>query len=162
MRIHLAETRGHTSGNMPCISSVHIADPYRSGTVTVRGERTMTIVQELPRTEASKSRWERACAIDELEPWWGEALLIRMRQIAIFLISPREIYAVSHRDPATDAFVMARGILGSKGDRPTVASPLLKQVYDLGTGECFADPSLLLQTFRTRVVGGFIEVEVPA
>ena len=104
----------------------------------------------------------RACAIDELEPWWGEALLIRMRQIAIFLISPREIYAVSHRDPATDAFVMARGILGSKGDRPTVASPLLKQVYDLGTGECFADPSLLLQTFRTRVVGGFIEVEVPA
>lgn len=106
--------------------------------------------------------WERACPVDELEPSWGEALLLRMKQIALVLVSPREIYAVSHRDPVTGAFVMARGIVGSKGDRPTIASPLLKQVYDLGTGECFADPSLFLQTFRTRVVGGFIEVEVPA
>jgi nitrite reductase (NADH) small subunit len=108
--------------------------------------------------------WEPACAVDELEPSWGEALLLRMKQIALFVISPDEIYAVSHRDPATDAFVMARGIVGSKSvddeQRPTVASPLLKQVYDLGTGECFTDPSLMLETYRTRVVGGFIEVEL--
>ena len=45
---------------------------------------------------------------------------------------------------------------------PTVAAPMYKQVYDLGTGECFTDPSLFLQTFRTRIVGGFIEVEVTA
>ena len=84
--------------------------------------------------------WERACPVDELEPSWGEALLLRMKQIALVLVSPREIYAVSHRDPATGAFVMARGIVGSKGDRPTIASPLLKQVYDLGTGS--ASPTL--------------------
>ena len=53
----------------------------------------------------------------------------------------------------------ARGIIGSKGERPTIASPLLKEVYDLGTGECFSDPALHLKTFRTRVVGGFIEIE---
>lgn len=119
-------------------------------------------ITEAPPTETPAAVWERACHVDELEPAWGEALLLRMKQIALFLISPQEIYAVSHRDPATDAYVMARGIVGSKGDRPTVASPLLKQVYDLGTGECFADSSLFLQTFRTRVVGGFVEVEVPA
>ena len=123
---------------------------------------TMTEAPPVPITEDDRVLWERACPVGELEPSWGEALVLRMRQIALFLISPREIYAVSHRDPATGAFVMARGIVGSKGDRPTIASPMLKQVYDLGTGECFADPSLFLHTFRTRVVGGFIEVEVPA
>ena len=57
---------------------------------------------------------------------------------------------------------MARGIVGSRGDRPTVASPLHKEVYDLGTGECFTDPALALKTFRTRIVGGFIEIELEA
>lgn len=126
-----------------------------------------TRVQETRPSEVQDARpggtvWERVCPIEELEPSWGEALVIRMRQIALFLVSPKEIYAVCHRDPATKSFVMARGIVGSKGDRPTVTSPLLKQVYDLGTGECFADPSLFLTTFRTRVIGGFIEVEIPA
>jgi len=117
----------------------------------------MTITTEL---EAPAAVWERACSVEELEPSWGEALLIRMRQIALFMIGPDEIYAVDNLDPATNANVISRGIVGSKGDRPTVASPLLKHVYDLGTGECFAQPEFALQTFRTRVVGGFIEVEV--
>ena len=117
----------------------------------------MTITTEL---DAPTAVWERACAVDELEPSWGEALLIRMRQIALFMIGPDEIYAVDNRDPATRAFVISRGIVGSKGDRPTIASPLHKQVYDLGTGECFSHPELALGTFRTRIVGGFIEVEV--
>jgi nitrite reductase (NADH) small subunit len=104
--------------------------------------------------------WERACAVTDLEPSWGEAALIRMKQIALFLLSPTEIYAVDHRDPHTEANVMARGIVGSKGDRPTIASPLHKEVYDLGTGECFTDPMLVLNTYETRVVGGYIEVAV--
>ncbi|MEP6479644.1 MAG: nitrite reductase small subunit NirD [Rhodoglobus sp.] len=122
---------------------------------------TLTDLQTTASTD-DDTVWERACRLDELEPSWGEALLIRMKQIAVFLVSPSEIYAVSHRDPATDAFVMARGIVGSRGDQPTVASPLLKHVYDLGTGECYADSSLFLQTYRTRVVGGFVEIEIPA
>ena len=111
---------------------------------------------------AGAVRWERVCRPTDLEPSWGEAALVRAKQIALFLISPGEVYAVSHRDPDTKANVMARGIVGSRGDRPTISSPLHKQVYDLGTGDCFSDPDLFLQTFRTRVVGGFIEVEVPA
>jgi nitrite reductase (NADH) small subunit len=104
--------------------------------------------------------WQRACRVDDLEPSWGEAVLLRAKQIALVLFSPREIYAVEHQDPATGSYVMARGIVGSKGDRPTIASPLHKQVYDLGTGECFTHPELVLSTYRTRVVCGFVEVEV--
>lgn len=125
---------------------------------------TMTAATPAAAPDASEpppaGAWERACRIDDLEPSWGEAALIRAKQIALFLLAPGEVYAVAHRDPRTRSFVMARGIVGSRGERPTVASPLHKEVYDLGTGECFTDPALVLQTYRTRVVAGFIEVEV--
>ncbi|WP_285114362.1 nitrite reductase small subunit NirD [Leifsonia sp. fls2-241-R2A-40a] len=122
----------------------------------------MTITQNPPRSDVERTDWVPACRVDDLEPSWGEVVLLRMRQIALFLLSPREVYAVAHEDPAGGAPVMARGIVGSRGDRPTVASPLHKEVYDLGTGECFTDPALVLRTFRTRVVGGFIEIELEA
>lgn len=120
----------------------------------------MTITQSLTHPDVRRTDWVRACRVDDLEPSWGEAVLLRMRQIALFLLGPREVYAVAHEDPAGGAPVMARGIVGSRGDRPTVASPLHKEVYDLGTGECFTDPGLALTTFRTRIVGGFIEIEL--
>ena len=120
---------------------------------------TMTLAETRP-SNAVTLVWERACAVTDLEPSWGEAALIRMKQIALFLLSPTEIYAVEHRDPHTEAHVMARGIVGSKGDRPTIASPLHKEVYDLGTGECFTDPTLVLNTYETRIIGGYIEVAV--
>ncbi|TFD73881.1 nitrite reductase small subunit NirD [Cryobacterium gelidum] len=123
---------------------------------------TMTTAEARPNASATRPTlvWERACAVSDLEPSWGEAALIRRKQIALFLLSPTEIYAVDHRDPHTEANVMARGIVGSKGDRPTIASPLHKEVYDLGTGECFTNPTLVLHTYDTRVVGGYIEVAV--
>ena len=106
--------------------------------------------------------WERACRVTDLEPSWGEAALVRTNQVALFLLSPTEIYAVAHRDPYTDAHVMARGIVGSRGDRPTIASPLHKEIYDLATGECLSNPALRLATYPTRIVGGFIEVAIAA
>ncbi|WP_104135449.1 MULTISPECIES: nitrite reductase small subunit NirD [unclassified Cryobacterium] len=123
---------------------------------------TMTTAEIRPTAALTRPTlvWERACAVADLEPCWGEAALIRKNQIALFLLSPTEIYAVDHRDPHTEAHVMARGIVGSRGDRPTIASPLHKEVYDLGTGKCFTNPTLVLNTYETRVVGGFIEVAV--
>ncbi len=104
--------------------------------------------------------WATTCEVADLEPGWGEVALIGTRQIALVRITEDEVYAVDHHDPHTGAPVMARGIVGSRGDRPTIASPLHKEVYDLGTGECFTDTSLTLRTYRTRIVGGMIEVEV--
>jgi nitrite reductase (NADH) small subunit len=104
--------------------------------------------------------WVRACAMTDLEPGWGEVALLDARRVALVRVAGEEVYAVDHHDPHTGAPVMARGIVGSRGDRPTIASPLHKEVYDLGTGECFTDPTLMLRTYRTRVVGGMIEVEL--
>jgi nitrite reductase (NADH) small subunit len=108
----------------------------------------------------SVAGWHRVCAVADLEPAWGEAALISGRQVAMFRTVSGEVFAVANEDPATGANVMARGITGSRGDRPTVASPLHKEVYDLATGECLGSPELRIATFGTRIVGGYIEVEL--
>ena len=104
--------------------------------------------------------WHTVCRVDDLEVAWGEAALIAGRQVALFRTGADEVFAVAHEDPATGAHVMARGILGSRGERPTIASPLHKEVYDLETGECFSSPDLSLATFRTRIAGGVVEIEL--
>jgi nitrite reductase (NADH) small subunit len=106
------------------------------------------------------SGWHRVCAIDELEPAWGEAALVGGKQVALFRTTPDEVLAVSQQDPATLSNVMARGIVGSRGSRPTIASPLHKEVYDLETGECFTNPELRLASYATRLVDGYLEVAV--
>jgi nitrite reductase (NADH) small subunit len=111
-------------------------------------------------TAGFRTGWHRVCAVDDLEPAWGEAALVAGMQVALFRTGPSEVFAVGHQDPATGAHVMARGILGSKGTRPTIASPLHKEVYDLETGECFTTPGLRLDAFSTRVTGGIVEVKL--
>jgi nitrite reductase (NADH) small subunit len=121
----------------------------------------MTVLTaEETRLDGLTLRWHAVCPVDELEVAWGEAALVEGEQVALFKVSATEVYAAAQRDPATGSCVMARGILGSKGWRRTIASPLHKQVYDLGTGECFTDSALALRTYRTRIVGGMIEVEL--
>ncbi|GAP56474.1 nitrite reductase small subunit NirD [Arthrobacter sp. 92] len=121
----------------------------------------MTAILELEeQTIGFAAGWHRVCALDELELAWGEAALIAGRQVALFRVAAGEVFAVAHEDPATGAHVMARGILGSRGARQTIASPLHKEVYDLRTGECFGTPGLRLTTFGTRIVDGYVEVEL--
>jgi nitrite reductase (NADH) small subunit len=121
----------------------------------------MTAILELEeQTAGFAAGWHRVCAVEELELAWGEAALIAGRQVALFRTAPGEVFAVAHEDPATGAHVMARGIVGSRGARQTIASPLHKEVYDLKTGECFGTAELRLTTFTTRIVDGYIEVEL--
>jgi nitrite reductase (NADH) small subunit len=103
--------------------------------------------------------WHPVCPLADLDEAWGEAALVAGQQVALFRAGD-QVFAVSHTDPATSANVMARGIVGSRGSRSTIASPLHKQVYDLQTGECLGEPSLQLAVFAARVHNGFVEVSV--
>lgn len=105
--------------------------------------------------------WERVCDLHAIEPLWGEAALIDGVQVALFLVPDGRLFAVTNRDPATGSFVMSRGIVGSRGDSPTIASPLHKQVYDLATGECFTSPELALTTYPVRVDDASVFVQLP-
>ncbi|WP_052852303.1 nitrite reductase (NAD(P)H) small subunit [Streptomyces avicenniae] len=89
--------------------------------------------------------WFPVCDLAALTPGRGvAALLPGGAQAAVFLDGRGATYAIDNRDPFTGARVLARGLLGSTGGSgggPFVASPLLKQRFDLTTGVCLDDPS---------------------
>ena len=97
-------------------------------------------------------RWVAVCTVDRLWVDRGAAALVDGEQVALFRLADDEILAVGHRDPFTGANVIARGLVGSRGDVPTVASPLHKQVFDLRTGRCLDDPEVSLGRWDVRVV----------
>lgn len=102
--------------------------------------------------------WHRVCAVAELEPLWAEAALVGQTQIALVKLTDGRVFAVDHYDPVGHANVMARGIVGSAKGRPTLASPLYKQVYDLATGECLSEDGPQLRAYPVRIEHGMIEV----
>jgi nitrite reductase (NADH) small subunit len=101
-------------------------------------------------TAGSPTRWVDICAYDELPPERGASALVGGRQVAIFRTHEGRLFALSNRDPFSGAHVLARGILGTRGDVPTVASPMYKQVFDLRTGRCLDDPGRSVPTFPIR------------
>ncbi|GAA1245098.1 hypothetical protein GCM10009665_39900 [Kitasatospora nipponensis] len=83
------------------------------------------------------SAWTPVCAYDDLIPGRGVAVLSAGgRQVAVFRDRAGALYAVDNRDPFSGAFVISRGILGSRGQAPTVVSPMYKQAFDLRDGRC--------------------------
>jgi nitrite reductase (NADH) small subunit len=101
------------------------------------------------------------CPYDELQPERGVAALVDGEQVAVFRLHDGSVRAVDHRDPFSGAHVMARGIVGSRGAVPTVASPMYKQVFDLVTGECLDDPGVRLRVFPAEVRDGVVHVRTP-
>ena len=104
--------------------------------------------------------WTDVCAFDDLLPGRGACALVGDLQVALFRLSDDALYALSNYDPFSEAYVMSRGLVGSKGDTPKVASPVYKQAFDLRTGVCLDDPSVVLATYAVRVLDGRVEVGV--
>jgi nitrite reductase (NADH) small subunit len=102
------------------------------------------------------------CRYDALLPERGVAALLGGLQIALFRLHDGEVLAVSNTDPVSGANVMSRGIVGSRGEVPTVASPMFKQVFDLRTGVCLDDESLSLPVYPVTVAEGKVMVAAGA
>jgi nitrite reductase (NADH) small subunit len=84
----------------------------------------------------------RVCRFEELIPGRGVAVLLPDgSQAAVFRTPTDELYAVGNLDPATGAFVISRGLTGSRGGVPIVASPMLKHIYELASGRCVDGPA---------------------
>lgn len=123
------------------------------------------------RTDGVLARsWHRVCKESSLLTDRGVAALVDGRQVAIFAVArpartegDRELFAVDHHDPCSDANVLARGLIGSIGAEPServvVFSPIHKERFDLRTGECLdADAAIGVHDVRLR--DGWIEVRL--
>ena len=108
--------------------------------------------------------WIRVCQLSDLAPERGSAALVGDEQVALFRTHHDDVYAVQQLDPYSGAFVMSRGIVGTRGDAPTVASPMYKQVFDLRTGECLeavGEHPQALRTWEVEVRDGVVHVARP-
>ncbi|MFD8566289.1 nitrite reductase small subunit NirD [Streptomyces sp. NPDC059639] len=115
-------------------------------TAPIAPEKTAVTVQ-LDFEEA----WLTVCELARLTPGRGvAALLPDGRQAAVFLDRSGRLHAIDNTDPFTGAAVLSRGLLGSAQGRPFVASPLLKQRFDLETGRCLDDDGVAVRAYAVR------------
>jgi nitrite reductase (NADH) small subunit len=116
----------------------------------VLGSGTQTLVQQ----------WVPVCRYDDLIPERGVAALVGEVQVAIFRTYEGEVFAVGNADPFSGAYVMSRGIVGSAGMTPTVASPMFKQAFDLRTGRCLTDSSVAIPAYPVSCADGIVRIAV--
>lgn len=108
------------------------------------------------------SSFEDICKLEEIPVEGGVAALVDGEAVAVIRTYDDTVYALSNYDPFGKASVMSRGIVGTRtvGDEevPYVASPLLKQGFDLRTGVCLDDDSVSLPVYEVRVDNGVVQV----
>jgi nitrite reductase (NADH) small subunit len=102
--------------------------------------------------------WVTVCRADDIPVERGVAALLGDEQVAVFRTYSGELFVVGNQDPFSGVYVLSRGIVGSRGTAPTVASPLHKQVFDLRTGVCLDSEDVAIPTYAVRERDGRVEV----
>ena len=100
--------------------------------------------------------WAPVCRVDALEIERGVTALVHGQAVAVFRTYDDEVYALGNYDPFSKASVLARGIVGTRGDVPVVASPMHKHAFDLRTGRCLEDESVSVPAYDVQVVEGVV------
>jgi nitrite reductase (NADH) small subunit len=96
--------------------------------------------------------WLAVCTADDLLPGRGvAALLPDGRQAALFRDRTGRLYAIGNVDPFTGAAVLCHGLVGAVHGRAYVASPLLKQRFDLADGRCLDDETAAVASYPVRL-----------
>lgn len=98
------------------------------------------------------------CRIDDIDVESGVCALVAGQAVAIFRTHDGNVHAINNYDPFSRASVLSRGIVGTRGGVPFVASPLHKQAFDLRTGQCLDDAAVRVPAYDVHVAGGAVLV----
>lgn len=118
----------------------------------------MSLVDDTRANEVAAT-WTAACTLEQLVPGRGVAVLLPGdEQVALFRLADDSLYAIGNIDPFGHAAVMSRGLVGDRAGEPTVASPLLKQVFSLIDGRCLSDETVSLPVYEVRKIANLVQV----
>jgi len=103
----------------------------------------------------SNTTWTDICDINDVPQNTGVCADFNGHQVAVFHIknSANEslVKAVDNFDPYGKANVLSRGLISELDNEFYIASPLLKQLFNLDTGICAGDETVALKTFSVRL-----------
>ncbi len=103
--------------------------------------------------------WLNVCSVSDLQDDSGICALVNGEQIALFYVK-NTVYAVSNFDPFGNANVLSRGVIGDLKGQIVVASPLYKQHFNLETGVCLEDESVILPVYASRIENDTVQIGV--
>lgn len=106
----------------------------------------------------SAETWQEVCRFDALTRERGVAALVHGQAVAVFRTHDDTLHALGNYDPFAKASVLSRGIVGTRGEVPFVASPMHKHAFDLRTGQCLDDEQMSVPTYDVQVVDGMVQV----
>jgi len=101
--------------------------------------------------------WTEVCALEDIYPNSGAAALVGEQEVAVFRVGDA-VYAIGNHDPASDANVLGRGIVGDIDGEVVVASPIYKHHYSLISGRCLEEERYSVPAYLTRVIDGRVWV----
>jgi nitrite reductase (NADH) small subunit len=107
-------------------------------------------------------QWTDVCSVSDLQENSGVCALVNDLQVAIFYLpgDKQSIYAINNYDPIGKANVLSRGIVGDINGQTVVASPLYKQHFNLQTGICLEDDSVVpVPVYGCRIHNSRVEVD---
>ena len=104
--------------------------------------------------------WRTVCPVSRVPSERGVCVLLDGQQVALFKTAAGTLHAIDNRDPVSGAMVLARGIVGTRGGRDVVTSPMYKQAFDLVTGECLDKADTRVAVHEVAVHGGFLAVRL--
>ena len=111
-----------------------------------------------PRRIPDDEEWQPDCRLDELGLDRGATALVHGQAVALFRIAEDRVYALGNHDPFARAPVIARGVVGHRGEVPFVASPSHRHGFDLRTGRCLEDDHVAVPAYDVRIVAGVVQV----
>jgi nitrite reductase (NADH) large subunit len=141
----------------------HLVDTYHcewKGVVADPAKRALFAEPRRVHLPVVTSSFVRVGSLSDVPSEGGIAVSYGDRQIAIFRVAG-VLYATQNSCPHTNAAVLASGIVGDACGTPKVACPLHKKTFDLRSGACLTQDTGALASYRVRVDGDDVLVELP-
>lgn len=110
--------------------------------------------------QAVDQEWVELCDLSAIPENAGMAARLGEQQIALFHLPslPQKVFALGNHEPGSDAYVLARGMLGDVKGEPVVISPLYKQRFRLHDGISIDNASVRLACWKTDIRNGRVWV----
>lgn len=109
-------------------------------------------------TASGNAAFTPVCRLEQLEVERGATALVQGHAVAVVRTYDDTVYAIGNYDPFSKSSVLARGIVGTRGDIPFIASPVYKQPFDLRTGQCLDDVKVSVPAYEVKVEDGVVLV----